>query len=102
LVKPDEPVSCEVASTRRTQWKVGCVAEVAVDWLACFSLPEQTTLFDQLFTRAPLSEAIPSLVQGLSPNDISEDGESYSAADSVNAACAQSERSIRTYIHKNN
>lgn len=64
-----------------------------MDWLACFSLQEQTTLFDNFFTRAPLSEALSALVLGLSVNDVSEDEDGDFAAGNLSAACAQSERS---------
>ncbi|KAL3696884.1 hypothetical protein R1sor_010960 [Riccia sorocarpa] len=40
--------------------------EIAVHWLACFSLAEQKSLFDDFFTRAPPSEALLELVPALS------------------------------------
>ncbi|CAM6129063.1 unnamed protein product [Calypogeia fissa] len=66
--------------------------KVAVDWLACFSLLEQTTLFDNFFIQAPPSESLSALVLGLSLNEASEDDEIDFAVGDLSASCAQSER----------
>ena len=45
------------------------IADVAPDWLACFSAEEQVNLFDSFFRLAPSSEAVLSLVPALTPSN---------------------------------
>ncbi|KAL2643512.1 hypothetical protein R1flu_011099 [Riccia fluitans] len=53
--------------------------EIAVHWLACFSLAEQKSLFDDFFTRAPPSEVLLELVPALSQGYIVTENDKGSA-----------------------
>ena len=49
------------------------IADVAPDWLACFSAEEQVNLFDSFFKLAPSTEAVLSLVPALTPSNADAD-----------------------------